>query len=194
MTYGYARVSSVKQKKFGNSLEDQRNTLEQYGCDEIVEEQYTGKTTNRPKFSELLSRMQAGDKLVVTKLDRFARTTIEGIETVRGLLERGVSVHILNMGLVDDSPVGRLVFTVLMAFAEYERDMIAERTAMGKELARAAGTLVEGRPRKDVDENVAMFYSYQQTGEMTVEQICTELHISKSTWYNRVRELKCDCA
>ena len=184
----------MKQKKFGNSLEDQRNTLEQYGCDEIVEEQYTGKTTNRPKFSELLSRMQAGDKLVVTKLDRFARTTIEGIETVRGLLERGVSVHILNMGLVDDSPVGRLVFTVLMAFAEYERDMIAERTAMGKELARAAGTLVEGRPRKDVDENVAMFYSYQQTGEMTVEQICTELHISKSTWYNRVRELKCDCA
>lgn len=194
MTYGYARVSSVKQKKFGNSLEDQRNTLEQYGCDEIVEEQYTGKTTNRPKFSELLSRMQSGDKLVVTKLDRFARTTVEGIETVRGLLERGVSVHILNMGLVDDSPVGRLVFTVLMAFAEYERDMIAERTAMGKELARVAGTLVEGRPRKDVDEDVAMFYSYQQTGEMTVEQICTELHISKSTWYNRVRELKCDCA
>lgn len=186
MIYGYARVSSVKQKKFGNSLEDQRNTLEQYGCDEIVEEQYTGKTTNRPKFSELLSGMQAGDKLVVTKLDRFARTTVEGIETMKSLLERGVSIHILNMGLVDNTPVGKLVFTVLMAFAEYERDSILERTSAGKEVKREAGTLVEGRPRKDVD--ISALLPLQQAGKKSVEECCAELGISRSTWYNKVRE------
>lgn len=187
MTYGYARVSSIKQKKFGNSLEDQRNTLTAYGCDEIVEEQYTGKTTDRPKFTELLSRMESGDKLVVTKLDRFARTTVEGIETVRSLLNRGVSIHILNMGLVDNTPVGKLVFTVLMAFAEFERDSILERTMAGKQVKRENGTLVEGRPRKDID--VEPYLRMVENGEATVGECCESLGISRSTWYAKVKEV-----
>ena len=97
MIYGYARVSTIAQCKNGNSLEEQNEALTAYGCNEIITETYTGKTTERPQFNELLKRLHSGDTLVVTKLDRFARTVIEGVLTVRTLFERGVKVHILNI-------------------------------------------------------------------------------------------------
>ena len=186
MIYGYARVSSIKQKKFGNSLEDQRKVLEQYGCDEIVEEQYSAKTMNRPRFTELTEKMEAGDTLVVTKLDRYARTTVEGIQTTKDLMSRGIRIHILNMGLVEDTPMGNLILTVMSAFAEYERAMILERTEAGKEVKREAGTLVEGRPVKNVD--IRPYIEKTKRGEMTVAECCKELGISRSLWYNKVRE------
>ena len=100
MIYGYARVSTAAQGRDGNSLEEQVSALEEYGCQKIVQEAYTGKTMERPEFQRLLMRLQSGDTLVVSKLDRFARTAIEGVQTVRELFERGVRVHILNMGLI----------------------------------------------------------------------------------------------
>ena len=92
MIYGYARVSTATQGRDGNSLEDQVAALEKYGCQEIVKEAFTGKTMERPKFLRLLEVLQEGDTLVVCKLDRFARTAIEGVQTVRELFERGVRV------------------------------------------------------------------------------------------------------
>ena len=73
---------------------------------------------------------------MVTKLDRFARTTKEGIEIVKELFDRGVKVHVLNMGLIEDTPTGRLILSVMLAFAEFERDMIVERTQEGKAIAK----------------------------------------------------------
>ena len=102
MIYGYARVSTATQGRDGNSLEEQVSALEQYGCQEIVKEAFTGKTMERPEFQRLLSRLRANDTLVVCKLDRFARTAIQSVQTVRELFERGVKVHILNMGLVEN--------------------------------------------------------------------------------------------
>ena len=96
MIYGYARVSTVAQCRNGNSLEEQTEALTAYGCDKIITEAYTGKTTERPQLNELLQRLCAGDTLVVTKLDRFARTVIEGVLTVRMLFERGVKVAALT--------------------------------------------------------------------------------------------------
>ena len=90
----------------------------------------------RPKFQSLLERLQEGDTLVVCKLDRFARTAIEGVKTVRELFERGIKVHILNMGLVENTLTGNLILTVMLAFAEYERGTIVERTQIGKMIAR----------------------------------------------------------
>lgn len=92
MIYGYARVSTISQCKNGNSLEEQTEALTAYGCDKIITETFTGKTTERPQFNELLQLLLPGDTLVVTKLDRFARTVIEGVLTVRTLFERGVKV------------------------------------------------------------------------------------------------------
>ena len=116
MIYGYARVSTATQGRDGNSLEDQVAALERYGCQKIVQEAFTGKTMDRPKFLRLLEDLQEGDTLVVCKLDRFARTAIEGVQVVRELFERGIRVHILNMGLVENTLTGNLILTVMLAF------------------------------------------------------------------------------
>ena len=118
MLYGYARVSTAGQSINGNSLEDQVKALEAYGCQEIITEAFTGKTMERPRFSALFQKLQPGDTFVVCKLDRFARTAIEGVSTVRELFERGVRVHILNMGLIENTLTGNLILTVMLAFAE----------------------------------------------------------------------------
>jgi DNA invertase Pin-like site-specific DNA recombinase len=92
------------------------------------------------------------DKLIVTKLDRIARTAITGFETVKGLLDRGVSVHVLNMGLIDNTPTGRLILHIMLSFAEFEREMIKERTAAGKAIARQKPGYKEGRPKQITPE------------------------------------------
>lgn len=148
MIYGYARVSTAGHSKDGNSLEDQVKALKAYGCQEIVTEAFTGKSMERPAFSALFQKLQEGDTLVVTKLDRFARTAIDGVSAVRELFTWGVRVHILNMGLVENTLTGNLILTVMLAFAEYERGMIVERTQTGKAIARQNPNFREGRPKK----------------------------------------------
>ena len=106
MIYGYARVSTATQSRDGNSLEEQVAALTAYGCQEIIQEAFTGKTMERPAFQSLLGKLTESDMLVVTKLDRFARTAIQGVQTVRDLFQRGVKVHILNMGLVENTLTG----------------------------------------------------------------------------------------
>lgn len=148
MIYGYARVSTTGQSKDGNSLEDQTKALQQYGCQEIITEAFTGKTMERPQFQQLLKKLLPEDTLVVTKLDRFARTAIDGVSTVRDLFNRGIRVHILNIGLVENTLTGNLILTVMLAFAEYERGKIVERTQTGKAVARQDPGFREGRPKK----------------------------------------------
>ncbi len=95
-----------------------------------------------------MANLKEGDTLIVTKLDRFARSTVDGIHTIKNLFEKGVKVHILNMGLVENTPTGRLIFNIMSAFAEFERDMIVERTQEGKALAKLRAYFREGRPKK----------------------------------------------
>ena len=148
MVYGYARVSTAKQAIKGNSLEDQEQLLRNAGAQEIISDSYTGTKMDRPNFNKLLDKLQSGDKLIVTKLDRFARTSIEGGAIVRDLQNRGVTIQILNMGVIDNTPTGKLILTILLAFAEFERDMIVERTQTGRDIARSKGIRVDGRPLK----------------------------------------------
>lgn len=98
MIYGYVRASTVAQCRNGNSLEEQTEALTAYGCDKIITEAYTGKTTERPQLNELLQLLCAGDTLVVTKLDRFSRTVIKGVLTVRMLFERGMIIERTQAG------------------------------------------------------------------------------------------------
>lgn len=180
MIYGYARVSTAGQGRDGNSLEDQVAALQKYGCQEIVEEAFSGKTMERPKFQRLLDRLQEGDTLVVCKLDRFARTAIEGVQTVRELFERGIRVHILNMGLVENTLTGNLILTVMLAFAEYERGMIVERTQTGKAVARQDPNFREGRPKKYNPQQIQLALDLLEQGR-TYRQITEMTGISKST-------------
>lgn len=174
MKYGYARVSTLNQ-----DLETQIQALEKEGCEEIYSDKFTGTKTDRPEFNKVLEQLKEGDTLVVTKLDRFARTTADGINTVQRLFERGIKVHVLNMGLVEDTPTGKLILSVMLAFAEFERDMIVERTQEGKAIARQNPDFREGRKRKYNDKQIEHAlhllesHSYKQVEEIT--------GISKST-------------
>lgn len=180
MIYGYARVSTVAQCRNGNSLEEQTEALMAYGCDKIITEAYTGKTTERPQLNELLQLLCAGDTLVVTKLDRFARTVIEGVLTVRMLFERGVKVHILNIGLIENTLTGNLILTVFLAFAEFERGMIIERTQAGKALARTQAGYHEGRPRKYTPAQINHALELLSSGN-SYRQVEAMTGMSKST-------------
>ena len=174
MKYGYARVSTL-----GQDLESQIQQLENEGCDKIYSEKFTGAKTDRPVFNAVIETLHKGDTLVVTKLDRFARSTVDGIQTVKVLFEKGVKVHILNMGLIEDTPTGRLVFNIMSAFAEFERDMIVERTQEGKAIAKQKPDFREGRPnvysKKQIEHALQLLESnsYKQVEAMT--------GISKST-------------
>lgn len=189
MVYGYARVSTRGQARDGNSIESQEQILRAAGCEEIYADSCTGTVMERPKFTELMERLTEGDRLVVVKLDRFARTTSGGIDTIRELLGRGVAVHILNMGLIDNTPTGRLMVTMLLAFAEFERDMIVERTMAGKAVARESNAdYREGRKEKEIDEELfGKLRRKNKKGEMSVKACCEMLGISRGTWYNRMK-------
>jgi len=189
MIYGYARVSTVKQKQQGNSLEEQRQQLIEAGAQEIVCDSYTGTKMERPQFSDLMGRLQPGDRIIVTKLDRFARTAVEGGAIVKELHERGITIHILNMGIADNTPMGKLMVTMLLAFAEFERDMIVERTQAGKAVARAKGQRVDGRPKKFTPQQMqhAMALLDESNCYTAVEEMTG---ISKSTLIRARREAK----
>lgn len=189
MIYGYARVSTTKQAIKGNSLEEQMKVLESYNCDEIVKEAHTGKTTERPRFQELINKLQAGDTLVITKLDRFARTLIEGEKIVSELIDKDVKIIIDNMGMIlDNTANSKLMRQIFFAFAEYERNMIIERTQAGKEIAKQRDDFREGRPKKYTSKQIEHAlelletYSYKQVEEMT--------GISKSTLIRAKRKQK----
>jgi len=190
MIYGYARVSSKGQERYGNSLQDQQTQLTNAGCTKIYCDSFTGTKMDRPQFSALMRKLQPGDTLTVTKLDRFARTAADGAKTVQGLIDRGIAVHVLNMGKADNTPMGKLLTTVMFAFAEFERDMIVERTATGRAVAKANNpNWREGRKSIELDQKTLQkFRQKQKGGEMTVAEICKELKISRATWYNKVRE------
>lgn len=187
MIYGYARVSTLTQGRDGTSLEEQVSALKNYGCTHIITETYSGKTMERPKFRELKDTLVAGDTLVVCKLDRFARTAIEGVQTVRELFERGVRVHILNMGLIENTLTGNLILTVMLAFAEYERGMIVERTQTGRAVARLDPNYREGRPKKFSRAQVEHALELLSSGK-TYRQVEAMTGISKSTMIRAKRE------
>ena len=189
MNYGYARVSTKKQEKNGNSLEDQIVKLKDAGCETVFHDAYTGCKTDRPEFSKLMEVLKEGDTLTVTKLDRFARNAADGAKAIQELVSRGITVNILNMGRADNSPMGKLMVHIVLAFAEFERDQIVERTQTGKEIARDKGVRVDGRPNKfsEVQRNHAIQLlkggnSYNEVAKMT--------GISRSTLIREMRKEK----
>lgn len=187
MIYGYSRVSTKGQAKDGNSLESQEKALREAGANKIYTDAFTGTKTDRPEFDKLLAEIKAGDTLVVTKLDRFARSMAQGSELVSELIDRGIRVYILNIGILDNTPASKLIRNVFFAFAEFERDMIVERTQEGKAIAKQNPEFREGRPKKyskkQVEHALGLLreHSYRQVEDLT--------GISKSTLI-RAKKLK----
>lgn len=184
--YGYARVSTAGQAKDGNSLEVQERTLKENGATVIYADSFTGTKLDRPKLNELLGLLQEGDTLIVTKLDRIARSLTEGSSLVNELIGRKVRVNILNIGVMDTTPASKLIRNIFFSFAEFERDMIVERTQEGKAVAKTRDGFKEGRPKEYTPEQLRHAvelletHSYKQVSEMT--------QISKSTLQRAKRE------
>lgn len=183
MNYGYARVSTTAQ-----DLKAQKQSLLDAGVDErlIYSDKFSGTTTNRPQFKQLMNKLKQGDTITVTKLDRLARNTREALEVIESLLEQDVNINVLNMGKIENTTVGRLIYTILSAVAEMERDMIVERTQEGKAYAKKHNpNYFEGRPKRKLNKKYLLAIdllkqnSYKETAELTGMSISTLQRIKK---------------
>lgn len=189
MIYGYARVSTKGQAHDGNSLENQIKLLKDNGAEKIYQDSFTGAKTNRPGFTELLNQLKSGDTLIVTKLDRFARSMSQGSALVTELIEKGIRVNILNIGVMDNTPSSKLIRNIFFSFAEFERDMIIERTSEGKAIAKQKEGFREGRPQKYTKKQLQYALSLLSVngGTCSYNEVTEITGISKSTLirYNR---------
>lgn len=186
MIYGYARVSTAQQD-YATQIAD----LKKAGATKIFKDKYTGTTANRPKFDKLMTTIKNGDTLIVTKLDRLARNTQDALNIVKKMNAEGVILRVLNIGTIDNSPSGRLIFTVFSAFAEFERDLIVSRTQEGKAWAKANNpNFHDGMPRKYTKEQIDFAWKLHTQNHMSYSEISKKLGISKATIYRRFRELR----
>ena len=189
---GYCRISTKSQID-NNSLEQQEEEiLKRYPNAAIEKEQYSGASAERPVFNKIVDSLNDGDLLVVTKLDRFCRSTQEGLKYIDQLRNKGVNIHILNMGLIENTPMGKLIVTNLLAFAEFERSMIIERTQSGKEVAKTKPDFKEGRPKKYTEKQLdnALSMLTVNGGKYSYNQVAELLGISKSTLIREVKKRK----
>ena len=161
------------QARDGNSLEAQVNALQQAGAELIFKDIFSGKTEHRPQLDKLLKVIGGGDRLIITKLDRIARSLIKGIQLLETLSERGVVIEVLNMGVIDDTPTGKLIRNIMLSFAEFEHDLIVQRTQEGKAIARQNADFRDGRPKKfsqmQLDHALELLqtHSYKQVERLT---------------------------
>ena len=177
MKVGYARVSTRDQNS-----ELQTTTLSDAGCERIFEESASGALKNRPQLKEALSFLREGDTLIVWKLDRLARSLRQLIETVEDLHERGIGFVSLTENIDTTTPGGKMIFHVFGALAEFERELIRERTNAGLKAAKDRGVKL-GRPRSLDDDQIAIARSLKAAGSMTSAQIAEHLGISRPTLY-----------
>lgn len=191
LRYGYARVSSTNQ-----NISAQIKMLEENECNYIFQEKISGRNKeDRSEFNRLLEIVKKDDIIIVTKLDRFARSTKDALSTIEQLNAKGVGLIVLNMGgdTVDTTtPIGKLMVTVLSGIAEFEADMIKERQMEGIALAKERG-VYKGRPRKYTENHKGLQYalkllSERDSNKMTVDEICEITKISRATLYRAIRQ------
>jgi DNA invertase Pin-like site-specific DNA recombinase len=182
MLIGYARVSTLDQ-----TLALQQDALRAAGCEQLYTDTVSGSVTERPGLTQALSHLRAGDTLVVWRLDRLGRSLPHLIETVGQLQERGVGFRPLEEQIDTTTSGGKLVFHVFGALAEFERDLIRERTHAGLQAARARGRLF-GRPKLLSPQQIKQLQSLAKDEQNTVTEICQTLGISRATYYRYVRK------
>ena len=181
MLIGYARVSTGEQ-----TLDLQLDALQQTGCEKTYRETASGAAAERPVLADVVGYLRPGDTLVVWRLDRLGRSLRHLIETIAALAERGIGFKSLTEQIDTTTSGGKLVFHVFGALAEFERDLVRERTHAGLAAARARGRL-GGRPRAlDTPAKVAMARALHADKRHSVADICRTLGISRATLYRYV--------
>lgn len=181
MVIGYARVSTLEQ-----NLDRQLDNLNAQGCERIYQEKRTGKNTNRPEFEKMMASFRPGDTLVIDSFSRLSRSTRDLLRVIDELDKQSVNVISIKEKLDTTTPTGKLMLTMLSALAQFERDIITERTHDGLKAARARGKM-GGRPRvksMKIDKALKMYDSRS----FSIADITETTGISTATLYRRIRE------
>ena len=182
MKIGYARVSTKDQ-----NLDLQRDALKSAGCEKIFTDKVSGTNENRKGLDEAFNFVRSGDVLVVWKLDRLGRSLKHLIETVTDLEEKGIGFCSLQESIDTTSSGGRLIFNIFGALAQFEREIIKERTHAGLVAARARGRN-GGRPRVMDSHKVAMAKQLMENKDIPVKEVCRTLDVSKATLYRYLKQ------
>ncbi len=184
MKIGYARVSTQDQ-----NFELQEDALNKSGCEILFKETASGSKTDRPELDKLIGQLRKGDIVIVYKLDRLGRSLKHLLEMVDLLNRKEVGLQSISDSIDTNTPQGRLFFNISASFAEFEKDLIRERTKAGLEAARARGRK-GGRRRgmsKEAEQKAILAETYYREGKMSVIEISKEVGISKMTLYKYLR-------
>jgi DNA invertase Pin-like site-specific DNA recombinase len=181
MFIGYARVSTDDQ-----NLDLQRDALEKAGCEQIYTDRVSGTKAERKGLTEALSHLRKGDTLVVWRLDRLGRSLRHLIDNVTALQERGIGFKSLQESIDTTTSGGKLVFHIFGALAEFEREIIRERTNAGLSAARSRGKS-GGRPKALTEKQVQMLNNLAADRSNSIDEICKTLGISRTTFYRYVK-------
>jgi len=187
MKIGYARVSTVEQ-----SMDLQMDALKAFGCEKIFSEVVTGAKVERAELENMLEQVRAGDVIVIWKLDRLGRSLKHLVELVGLLIEKDVGLKSLQDPIDTTNAQGRLIFNIFASLAEFEREVISERTKAGLTAARARGR-IGGRPKglsKVAQRKARVVAALYKEGEMSITEILENQQISRATLYNYLRHEK----
>src|ERR687885_171145 len=179
MLIGYARVSTDEQ-----NLNPQRDALEKAGCEQVYADQVSGTKAHRPGLEQAFSHLRAGDTLVVWRLDRLGRSLRHLIDTVTELQEKGIGFKSLTESIDTTTSGGKLVFHIFGALAEFEREIIRERTNAGLQSARARGR--RGGPKHKLTQKQVAIARQLWESKTPVKEVCETLGISRATFYRYV--------
>jgi DNA invertase Pin-like site-specific DNA recombinase len=181
MIVGYARVSSE-----GQSLENQKQKLTAYGCKRLYSEKITGTTSNRAKMKEALDFVREGDKFVITRLDRLARSVGDLANLSKQLESKGVDLVVLDQKIDTSTATGKLMFNMIGAFAEFERDLIHERCKEGIERAKANGVKF-GRKPTLLPNQLKKLKAEFDSGEIGKVELARKYGVSRASLYRLVK-------
>ena len=181
MKIGYARVSTTDQ-----NLDLQTDALKAVGCKKIFSDRgVSGAKAERPGLDKALDQLRKGDILVIWKLDRLGRSLSHLLSIIEDLKQKGVDFASVQDGFDTSTASGKMVFSVIGAMAEYERNLIRERTMAGLAAARARGRM-GGRPKSLDESQVKVAIALAEAGELTIKEICEQVGCSRSTYYRQV--------
>lgn len=186
MIYGYARVSATDQ-----NLQTQLEELKDFGVNEIVHEKVSGVSKKKQKLDDLIAKLQPGDTLVVTRMDRLGRNTVQLLQLVEELSARDIYFVVINLGIDTRTPTGKFILTVMAGFSELDRTMIKEKQAAGIRLAKSKG-LYKGRVKTYTDKHKGMQHALElrRTTDKTVNEICEITGVSRAAFYRKIKELE----
>lgn len=179
MVYGYARVSTSDQ-----NLDRQKDALRKYGVDMLFCEKISGTKKNRPELDDMLGRLKPGDTIVIESLSRLGRSVKNLAELMELFNKQDIRLVSLKETIDTTSPTGKLLFTILASLSQFERDVLAERTAEGLAAARARGR-AGGRPKTDADAMKKALALYR-TNQYSVSEITKLTGVSKSALYRAI--------